>query len=483
MSEASAVGSLPVVAIVGRPNVGKSTLFNRLLRRRKAITLDTPGVTRDPIAEEVEWGGVRLQLVDTGGLGGEADIALADRVHEHTVRSVQDANLVVAVFDARAGVGPLDRDTVDLLERLRVEVLYVANKADTPRAEEAANEFCELGIDPPFPVSAEHALGLGALRDCIVERLLESGAATLEEQTVEPGSVAPDAEPISQDSGDPGDREPVKTDTSKDDAPARECRVAIVGRPNVGKSSFLNAVVGKELSLVHDAPGTTRDVVDTLVERDGQRYLLLDTAGMRRPAKVERGIERISVRRSLEAVRRADVVLLMIEPVEGLTDQDARIARYAWDEGRALVVMVNKMDLSTPGESHASIASEIRHRCPTLSPAPIGFMTVTKGEGISRCFVIIDEARRAHGLQVATSDLNRILAAAAERRQPPIVSRGRLKLLYATQTAVRPPTIALFVNREAVPTDYTRFLERCFRESLPLEGTPLRLRYRRRASH
>ncbi len=483
MSEASAVRSLPVVAIVGRPNVGKSTLFNRLLRRRKAITLDTPGVTRDPIAEEVEWSGVRLQLVDTGGLGGEADIALADRVHEHTVRSVRDADLVVAVFDARAGVCPLDRDTVDLLERLRVEILYVANKADTPRTEEAANEFCELGIDPPFPVSAEHALGLGPLRDCIVERLLESGSATLEAQSVEPASLGPDAEPISQDSGKNGDRETLQADTTKDEAPARECRVAIVGRPNVGKSSFLNAVVGKELSLVHDAPGTTRDVVDTLVERDGQRYLLLDTAGMRRPAKVERGIERISVRRSLEAVRRADVVLLMIEPVEGLTDQDARIARYAWDEGRALVVMVNKMDLSTPGESHASIASEIRHRCPTLSPAPIGFMTVTKGEGISRCFGIIDEARRAHGLQVATSDLNRILAAAAERRQPPIVSRGRLKLLYATQTAVRPPTIALFVNREAVPTDYTRFLERCFRESLPLEGTPLRLRYRRRASH
>jgi GTP-binding protein len=443
---------IPVVAIVGRPNVGKSTLFNRLLRRRKAITLDTPGVTRDPISEEVEWDGLRLELVDTGGLGGEAEITLAAQVHAHTLESVRHANLVVVVLDARAGVSPLDRDTVEILDRMDARVLYVANKADTVKAAEMTVDFCAIGIDVPFPVSAEHAIGLDALRERIVECLRESVSVTEEAAGVDPVQDA-------------------------------VCRVAIVGRPNVGKSSFLNAVVGRQLSLVHDAPGTTRDVVDTLVERDEHRYLLLDTAGMRRPSRVESGVERISVRRSLEAARRADVVMLMIEPVEGLTDQDARIARYAWEEGRALIVVMNKMDLAEPGTSRASQAAEVYHRCPTLMPAPIGFMTVTKGEGISGSFRLIDEARDAHRLRVTTSDLNRILVSATERRQPPIISRGRLKLFYATQTAARPPTISLFVNREDVPTDYTRFLERCFRENLPLGGTPLRLRYRRRESH
>ncbi|MEE8312598.1 MAG: ribosome biogenesis GTPase Der [Candidatus Binatia bacterium] len=455
---------IPVVAIVGRPNVGKSTLFNRLLRRRKAITLDTPGVTRDPISEEIEWDGLRLELVDTGGLGGEAEIALADQVHAHTLESVRHADLVVVVLDARAGVNPLDRDTVELLDRMDVPVLYVANKADTVKAAEMTVDFCAIGIDVPFPVSAEHAIGVDALRERIVESLLESGSVT---EDAAGGGPVEDAELTA---------EPLAPEDTV-------CRVAIVGRPNVGKSSFLNAVVGKQLSLVHDAPGTTRDVVDTLVERDGRRYLLLDTAGMRRPSRVESGVERISVRRSLEAARRADVVMLMIEPLEGLTDQDARIARYAWEEGRALIVVMNKMDLAEPGTSRASQTAEIYRRCPTLKTAPTAFMTVTKGEGISGSFRLIDEVRDAHRLRVTTSDLNRILASAAERRQPPIVSRGRLKLFYATQTSVRPPTIAVFVNREAVPTDYTRFLERCFRESLPLAGTPLRLRYRRRQSH
>lgn len=464
---------IPTVAIVGRPNVGKSTLFNRLLRRRKSITLDTPGITRDPICEEIEWDGVRLRLVDTGGLGGESDIALADRVHQHTLSSVGEADLVVAVFDARAGVNPLDRDTVELLDHMDVAVLYVANKADTPKAQDLVVDFCTLGIDVPVSVSAEHALGVELLRELIVERLRAAGLVA---------ARADQAEAV--DGAGPDGSTDELTDALDDGADV--CRVAIVGRPNVGKSSFLNAVVGRQLSLVDDTPGTTRDVVDTLVARgEGgeSRYLLLDTAGMRRPSKVEAGVERISVRRALQAVRRADVVVLMIEPVEGLTDQDARIARYAWEEGRALVVMVNKMDLAEHGTSHAAVTQEIYRRCPTLAPAPVGFMAVTKGEGMAGCFRLVDAVREAHRLRIATPDLNRILACATERRQPPVISRGRLKLFYATQTAVRPPTIAVFVNREAVPTDYTRFLERCFRESLPLGGTPLRLRYRRRQSH
>jgi GTP-binding protein len=449
---------LATVAIVGRPNVGKSTLFNRLVGRRRAITLDTPGVTRDPITEEVNWDGHRLRVVDTGGLGGEVEIDLAQPVHEHTLRSAGAADLVVVVFDARAGVNPLDAETVEVLKRLEVPTLFVANKAEGAAQDDSVVEFCTLGIDPPLTVSAEHGLGITHLRTCIVERLAELGRD---------GPGADDEAPADQ---------PAAAGMS------RACRVALVGRPNVGKSSLLNAVAGEAIALVDDAPGTTRDVVDTLVEHDGREYLFVDTAGMRRPARVVRGVESLSVNRSLEAVRRADVVVLLVEPDEGVTDQDARIASFAWDEGRALVLMMNKIDLA-PDVSHADLERETQRRYPTLSVVPMRFMSVTAGHGLDGLFSAIDRANRAHSAEVRTSTLNRILAQVAERREPPMISGGRLRLFYAAQTANRPPTFTVFVNREAVPTDYTRFIERCFRESLPLEGTPLRLRFKRRPSH
>ena len=455
------------VVIVGRPNVGKSTLFNRLIGKRRSITLDTPGVTRDPIVEDLVWDDVPIRLVDTGGLGGEAVIDLGERVHEHTLASVRGADLVVALLDARAGLTPLDRETVALLQKLALPVLYVANKADGQREQDGLVDFCRLGIEAPIGVSAEHGLGIGELRSAIVERVAALRADRA--ATTEP---APGDDEMGDESGT---IEPTDSRTI--------CRVAIVGRPNVGKSSLLNAVAGHELSLVDPAPGTTRDVVDTLIERDGRRYVLVDTAGMRRPSRIIADIERLSVNRSIQAVRRANVVVLLVEPEEGITDQDARIARLAWDEGRALVIVMNKSDLLAPGIARDRVREENRGRYPTLSPATFGFMSVTRGEGIDACFRAIDRAWDAHRLEVRTVVVNRILAEAAERRQPPIVARGRLKLLYGSQTATRPPTFTIFANREQVPSDYVRFLDRCFRESLPLEGTPLRLRFRRRSSH
>ena len=455
------------VVIVGRPNVGKSTLFNRLIGKRRSITLDTPGVTRDPIVEDLVWDDVPIRLVDTGGLGGEAVIDLGERVHEHTLASVRGADLVVALLDARAGLTPLDRETVALLQKLALPVLYVANKADGQREQDGLVDFCRLGIEAPIGVSAEHGLGIGELRWAIVERV-----AALRADRVANTEPAPGDDEMGDESGT---IEPTDSRTI--------CRVAIVGRPNVGKSSLLNAVAGHELSLVDPAPGTTRDVVDTLIERDGRRYVLVDTAGMRRPSRIIADIERLSVNRSIQAVRRANVVVLLVEPEEGITDQDARIARLAWDEGRALVIVMNKSDLLAPGIARDRVREENRGRYPTLSPATFGFMSVTRGEGIDACFRAIDRAWDAHRLEVRTVVVNRILAEAAERRQPPIVARGRLKLLYGSQTATRPPTFTIFANREQVPSDYVRFLDRCFRESLPLEGTPLRLRFRRRSSH
>lgn len=453
----------PTVAIVGRPNVGKSTLFNRLVGRRRSITLDTPGVTRDPITADVEWDGRRVRIVDTGGLGGETEIALADRVHEHTVRSVGDADLVVAVFDARAGVSPLDRETVDLLERTGLPVLYVANKCEGPRQDEAAADFCSLGIDTPLTVSAEHGAGIGELRERILAAL-----------PVTPREEAPRHD-------ERADGEGAEEGTER--AEAAPCRVAIIGRPNVGKSSLLNAVVGRQLSLVDASPGTTRDVVDTTIDREGRSYVLLDTAGMRRPSRVAEGIESLSVGRSVDAIRRCDVALLIVEPEEGMTDQEARIAQVAIKEGRGLVVALNKSDLLARTPTREELRERLFGRYPTLGVAESEVISARAGQGIDKLFRAIDRAFRAHSLRIHTPALNRLVQSILEQREPPILGRGRLRVFYAAQTGSRPPTFTFFVNREAVPTEYQRFIEGNLRETFPLRGTPIRLRFRRRPSH
>ena len=513
------------VAIVGRPNVGKSTLFNRLIRKRRAITLDTPGVTRDPISEPVTWDGLELDLVDTGGLGGEQAIALADRVHEHTVRAIHASDLLVVLLDAKEGLSPLDRESVELVARSGVPALYIANKAEGRAGEDTALEFCALGIDPPLTISAEHGQGMTELRMAIVEeaqRILAERGARLADDSVSDEEARDGAEPPDDDGTDAGEddaggevsaedgrangddqtsrssdrrsatrkkRDGARQEITAEQAAASEAvaaarpiRVAFVGRPNVGKSSLLNHVAGSELSLVDDRPGTTRDVVDIEIERRGRRYVLLDTAGMRRPSRVEEGIERISVRRSIEAIDRADVVALLIEPTEGLTDQDARIANRAWSEGRALVLLLNKIDLVEPARV-SEVERQIRGSYPTLAPVPLAPMSVRQGRGIDEAFRLIDRAHRAHNRRIATAEVNRVIGEAVARREPPVLGAGRAKFFYGTQTAVRPPSIDIFTNRAQVPEEYQRFIERCFREEIDLTGTPLRLRLVRRSSH
>ncbi len=468
------------VAIVGRPNVGKSTLFNRLLGRRRAITLDQPGITRDPIIEPVEWDDVELDLVDTGGLRGEEDIALADRVHEHTVRAIEVSDLLVVVFDARAGLAPADRETVDLVMKSGLPTVYVANKAEGRQGEDAALEFCALGIDAPLAISAEHGQGISELRAAIAEVVDEitaaRGAASSPDETADLDDA--EAEQQEGEEDEDGGEEPLDADG----LPRRACRVALVGRPNVGKSSFLNLLAGQVLSLVDNRPGTTRDVVDTAIERGGRRYLLLDTAGMRRPSRVEEGVEWISVRRSLEAIERADVVVLLVEPEEGMTDQDARIARQAWEGGRALVLLLNKIDL-VPARRISAVEQEFRDIYPTLAAVEVGHLSVREARGVDEAFALIDHAWASHNRRLTTSQVNRVLGEAARRREPPVLGRGRAKLFYGTQTGTRPPTISIFTNRAQLPEEYIRFLERCFREEIDFAGSPLRLRFVRRDSH
>jgi GTP-binding protein len=302
-------------------------------------------------------------------------------------------------------------------------------------------------------VSAEHGLGIVELEQAVLAALDGAVGATEPEdaQEVRPADGA--------------------------------CRIAIVGRPNVGKSSLLNALAGETRSLVDDVPGTTRDVVDTTLERDGRTYVLLDTAGMRRPARIKEGVEKLSVGRSIEAVRRSDVTLLLIEPTEGMTDQEARIAQLALKEGRALVVALNKIDLLDTKPDRTATRDATFARYPTLAIAEFELISAREKRGLDRLFAAIDRAKAAHELEIQTATLNRVLADVLARRDPPRLGRGRLKILYAAQTGRRPPAITFFANRESVPTEYQRFVEASLREALPLRGTPIRLRFKRRPSH
>ena len=434
---------MPIVAIVGRPNVGKSTLFNRLLGQRKAIVEDFPGVTRDRNYAEVTRFDKPFTLIDTGGFEPVSEDRLLVQMREQSQLAVEEADLILFLADGRQGLTASDREVAQLLRRVEKPVLYVVNKIDGERQEESVGEFYALGIDQLYSVSAEHGRGIGDLVDAILDLLPEAPAAA---------------------------------------ADAEETRLAIIGRPNVGKSSLVNRLLGQERVVANPAAGTTRDSVDTPFIHNGRRYLLIDTAGIRRKGKVSQKLEKYSVIQALKAMDRAHVVLVLVDAVEGVTDQDLTVAGYASEKGRAVILVVNKWDaVAKDNKTHGRYIEELRRRFKFLAFAPILFVSALSGQRVNTIIGEVEKVSAEFNRRVPTAQLNQVLGDAVQKHPPPVYKGQRLKFFYATQTAVRPPTFVCFVSRaEGIHFSYERYITNHLREAFGFSGSPLRLVFRDR---
>ena len=459
------MSSLPVVAIVGRPNVGKSTLFNRLIGERLAIISDVSGTTRDRVYGTAEWNGRTFTLVDTGGLELEPGTDIEERVQDQARVAVEEADLILFVVDAHAGLAPLDHEVADRLRRAEAPVILVVNKGDNPAREADAVEFYALGIDPSITISAQHGRNTGDLADLIVDGLPPfTEAETAASAFVADMTEEELAELAETDMGPP--------------------RVAIVGRPNTGKSTFVNRVLGEDRMIVSSVPGTTRDPIDTPVQVDAQPLVLVDTAGIRRRGSIERGIERYSVLRSMKAIDSADVAIVMTDATEGYTAQDAHVVGYVLEAGKGVVLVLNKWDAVEKDEHTADRwLRKLRRDAPYLVWADIVFASALTGQRVER---ILREALRVaeeRYRRVPTGELNRLIMDAV-RAHPPSHLRNRLpKIFYATQVGVGPPTFVIFVNDPAiVHFSYKRYLENQIRDKYGFLGTPIRLILRQRES-
>lgn len=438
---------VPVVVIVGRPNVGKSTLFNRMIGRQIAVVEDQPGITRDRLYAECLYRNQRFQLVDTGGILFNDQDPLIEQIRLQAEIALAEASMVVFLVDAIEGVSLGDQDLADRLRGIKVPVLLVANKADNPKREQMANEFYELGIGDVMPISSLHGNGIGDLLDHIVEAI-------------------PKVRP--------------------DDEVEEEIKVAIVGRPNVGKSSMVNAFTGEQRAIVSDIPGTTRDAVDTIIESKGTKFRLIDTAGIRRRGKIQGTVEYYMALRSTRAIERADCALVIIDGKEGLTDQDKRVTKISHDTGHALVIAVNKWDLQEPPDGEPRKMSPqkkeqikiIRNETPEWAYAEVAFTSAAESAGLEPVLRKIEAAVASWNFRIGTGVLNRLIQDAAFAR--PYSTKGKLlKIYYATQVSVRPPTFVLFVNDpDIMHFSYKRYLENQIRKAFPMTGTPIRIHVR-----
>ncbi len=434
----------PIVAIVGRPNVGKSTLFNALAGQMISIVKDTPGVTRDRIYADIDWLNHQFTLIDTGGIEPDSSDIILSQMREQAQIAIDTADVIIFMTDVKQGLIDADAKVADMLRRSRKPVILVVNKVDNYNKMMAdVFEFYNLGIGEPIAISAAQRSGLGDMLDKVTEHFAS-----------------------------------LKLEAEDDDRP----RIAIVGKPNVGKSSIINKLTGESRVIVSNIAGTTRDAIDTDVKWNGREYVFIDTAGLRRKSKVKEEIEKYSIIRTVTAVERADVVVIVIDAVEGVTEQDAKIAGIAHENGKGVIIAVNKWDAIEKNDKTVyEYSNKVRQILSFMPYAEIMFISALTGQRLYKLFDMIDFVIENHSMRVETGILNEIMAEAVAMQQPPSDTGKRLKLFYITQVAVKPPTFVIFVNdKELMHFSYTRYIENKIREAFGFKGTPLRFIIRER---
>ena len=431
--------SKPIVAIIGKPNVGKSTFFNYLVGSRVSIVQDTPGVTRDRIYADTNWRGRNFTLIDTAGIEPESEDIILSQMREQANLAISMADVIIFLTDIRQGITAADQEIAVMLKKSGKPIVLVCNKADNfEKDREEIYEFYNLGLGDPYPISASNAIGIGDVLDKIYESFPEKTQDEDEEDII---------------------------------------KVAVIGKPNVGKSSLINKILGENRTIVSDIAGTTRDAIDSEFENERGKYILIDTAGIRRKSKVKESIEKFSIMRTLLAIERADVCLMMIDATEGVTDQDAKIAGEAHEAGKGIIIVVNKWDAYEKGTGTLEkYKKEIYNRLSYLSYAPIIFISAKTGQRVSKLFDMINHVNEQNSMRVSTSVLNQVINEAIAIVQPPTDKGKRLKIFYGTQASTKPPTFVIFVNdKELFHFSYERYLVNQIRKEFGLEGTPVRI--------
>ena len=434
----------PVVAVVGRPNVGKSTLFNALAGERLSIVKDTPGITRDRLYTDVEWLDKNFTLIDTGGIEPDSKDIILSQMREQAQIAIDTADVILFMTDVKQGLVDADSKVADMLRRSGKPIVLVVNKVDNyEKMMPDVYEFYNLGLDDPYPISASERQGLGDLLDKVISYFPE-GSSEAEE----------------------------------DDTP----KVAIIGKPNVGKSSIINRLIGEKRLIVSDIAGTTRDAVDTRLKRNNKEYIFIDTAGLRRKNKIKEELEKYMIVRTVSAVERCDVAVLVIDATEGVTEQDAKIAGIAHERGKGMIIVVNKWDLvEKDNKTLNEFTKKIRDTLSFMPYAELLFVSAETGQRLPKLYEMIDVVIENHAMRVQTGVLNEIMAEAVALQQPPTDKGKRLKLYYITQAAVKPPTFVIFVNdKELMHFSYTRYIENKIREAFGFQGTPLKFIIRER---
>jgi GTP-binding protein len=434
----------PVVAIVGRPNVGKSTLFNRIIGERLAIVEDKPGVTRDRIYGTAEWNGVSFSVIDTGGIEIQGEDVIMKSIKAQAELAIDEADGIIFVVDGKAGMTPSDQEVAEMLYRSNKPVVLAVNKIDNLKRQEDVYEFYSFGFGDVVGVSGAHGTGIGDLLDAVVRHI------------------------------PPGEADEYDDDVIK---------ISLIGRPNVGKSSLVNAILGEERVIVSDIAGTTRDAIDTPFERDGSRYVLIDTAGIRKKGKIYEQTEKYSVMRAMKAIERSDVVLIVINAEEGIIEQDKHIAGYAHEAGKACIFVVNKWDtLEKDDKTLHQFERRIREQFLFMTYAPIVFVSAKTKQRLNRILPLVEHVAEQHAMRVVTHVLNDVISDAVAMSAPPSDKGRRLRINYATQVSVKPPTFILFVNDpELMHFSYERYIENKLRDAFRFEGTPIRIFTRRKS--